>query len=340
MAAPHSTPRSSGTKRPAKTCGCTGTRWCAGCLDPVLRQAHRMDPPTVLPAFLREAPDLAVAASAPEARIRAFDPLSQSCPACPEFEGVLLLEDFLSTEEADRLLETIEREPFRPAQSGKQKQHFGARVNFNKQRIQADSFHGLPAYAAWLEARMRVRVSIAMSDASLGSAPGDRPALTRALAAFRTTDVFVLRYRQQDRSNLDLHIDDTFAYGEAILALSLESDGVMTFVRAQGGEDPEAEAWDCVRVPLAARSLAILYGAARFEWQHAILPYDIRGRRTSITMRTLSQTLRETEVGRSILARAAPRREPTGSGDGAQPSCGGRDGSSHASGSDPAPGMP
>lgn len=301
-----------------KDCGCTGTRWCAGCLDLDLRRAHGMDPPTELPAFLREPPEHRDPFPDPRIRIAAFDPTSQSCPGCPEFEGVHVFEDLITPAEADRLLEVIEAQPFRPAQSGKQKQHFGARVNFNERKVRTEGFEGLPAWAGWLEARTRARLALPSREAVARegvACPPERtgegprrwsgppsPALGRAMEAFRTTDVFVLRYREQDRSNLDFHVDDTFAYGEAILALSLQSDSRMTFLRERFGDAP---GWDCVRVGLPARSLSILYGAARFEWQHAMLAYDIRGRRTSVTLRTLSAELRGTVVGRLIEARAA-----------------------------------
>jgi alkylated DNA repair protein alkB family protein 4 len=265
-----------------------------------------MDPPTELPAFLRERPEERDPRSDPDPQIRiaAFDPTSQSCPGCPDFEGVHVFEELVTPAEADRLLAAIEEQPFRPAQSGKQKQHYGARVNFNKRKVRAEGFEGLPDWAGWLEARTRARLGLPSHGAV---------ALGRAMQSFRTTDVFVLRYREQARSNLDFHVDDTFAYGEAILALSLESDSLMTFLRERPGvrERPgqrarpgEAPGWDCVRVALPARSLSILYGPARFEWQHAILAYDIRGRRTSVTLRTLSAELRGTAVGRLIEARA------------------------------------
>ncbi len=329
VSAPASAPAPARTV--AKNCGCSGTRWCAGCLAPDLRRAHGMDPPTELPAFLRERPEERRSCLDPDPRVRiaSFDPTSQSCPGCPDFDGVHVFEELVTPTEADRLLEAIEEQSFRSAQSGKQKQHFGARVNFNKRKVRAEGFEGLPAWAGWLEAQTRARLAPLAREAVVSNAEGvgvdgtrrrsrqpfpPSPALMRAMTAYRTTDVFVLRYREQDRSNLDFHIDDTFAYGEAILALSLESDSVMTFLRERPGlrarprpreRSGEAPGWDCVRVALPARSLSILYGPARFEWQHAILAYDIRGRRTSVTLRTMSPELRGTAAGRLIESRAA-----------------------------------
>ena len=288
---------SSRGETPPKLCGCTGVRWCANCLDPRVRQHHRMDPPIQIPEFLLTRPEDSKSNPDRLDRIHPFDLETQHAPSCPEFSGVFVFRDFFSKDEADRLLEEIEKTPFRPAQSGKQKQHYGSKVNFNKQKINSARFGGLPAYTRNIESRLHELVG-AQSDDGVGTSNGR--ALRLALKRFETTDVFVLRYHERDQSNLDFHLDDTFAYGETILDLSLESDSVLTFLRRiRRGAEPGLE--NCVRVPLPARSMAVVFGSARFDWEHAILAYDIAERRTSITLRTLSETLRRSETGRQIL---------------------------------------
>lgn len=211
-----------------------------------------------------------------------FDMGSQSVSEIPGFWGLRVLPDFVSQQEARSLLAEVERTPFVPSQSGKQKQHYGPKMNFRKQRMNATAFAGIPAYARKIESRLRERGG----DAELGS----------ALASYRTTDVFVLRYLESECSNLDFHVDDRFAYGEVILDLSLESDCVLSFREPRTGA--------CVRAPLPARSLAVLFGAARYAWEHAILAGDVSGRRTSITLRTLSDELRSTEAGCGVMDKA------------------------------------
>jgi alkylated DNA repair protein alkB family protein 4 len=233
-----------------------------------------------------------------------FDLDLQGSPTCPEFRGVHVFRDFISPDEADRLLEEIEKASFVPAQSGKLKQHYGPKVNFNKRKINTGRFQGLPDYARCIESRLRE-----LANRELSGSPVDHLALRTALETFETTDAFVLRYLERDASNLDFHRDDTFAYGEAILDLSLESDSVLTFLESQapGLQTGQGE---CVRVPLPARSLAVVYGRARFSWDHAILAYDIVGKRTSITFRTLNETLRHSDAGRRILDIARGNASP------------------------------
>ena len=276
-----------------KSCACTGVRWCASCRDPVVREFYRMDDPVQIPELLSTRPGHAD--STPQGQIHEFDLDLQCAPSRPAFQGVHIFRDFLSTKEAEQLLTMVETAPFVPAQSGKFKQHYGPKINFNKRKINAAGFNGLPNYVPCIESRLRQ-----LAGQDLFGDPSHCAALQKALDAFEPTDDFVLRYFEQDASNLDFHRDDTFAYGEVILDLSLESDSVLTFLECDEAA-PKTSPWACVRVPLPARSLAIIFGRARFTWDHAILAYDIAEKRTSITLRTLSETLRESEAGRRIL---------------------------------------
>jgi len=290
-----------------------------------VRAAHGQAPPLALPDWLQaalgkgdrdgadcghrgdgdEGDDGKRTNTAIDARLHAFDPAIQAAPGCPAFTGVRVYPDALTPAEVADLLAEIEAVPFVPSQSGKQKQHFGPRFNFTRRRMNADRFEGIPDYAHRLEARLRERVGT------------DRAGESRALAACRaalddyaTTDVFVLRYLESEQSNLDFHVDDLFAYGEAILDVSLDSDSVLTFLGpiANGiSSDPIR----CVRVPLPARSIAVVYGPARSDWHHAILPGDIHSLRTSVTLRTLAPALRLTDAGRRVIGHAG-RRRPSG----------------------------
>ena len=262
-----------------------------------------MDDPVPMPEFLAS-PPVDPAQADPNRLIHPFEACSQSAPSCPEFHGLRLYPNFLSEKEASVLLGTLEETPFVPAQSGKGKQHYGPKINFNKRKMNARNFAGIPSYARDLETRMRSWIG---KDSTL--TPKERGEIDSALSTYQTTDVFVLRYRPEESSNLDFHLDDPVAYGELILDLSLESDSVLTFLRGRPNSElgERASAIDtptCIRVPLPARSLAVLYGPARFDWEHAILAYDIGAQRTSVTLRTLGDSFRETEEGRSVLERA------------------------------------
>jgi alkylated DNA repair protein alkB family protein 4 len=256
-----------------------------------------MDNIVSIPSFLVTRPDAGSHGTNSETResqqseITYFVPDLQSAPACPSFSGVRVFTDFLTSEEADSMLREIEKGTFTKAQSGKLKQHYGPKINFNKKKMNSSQFQGLPAYAWLIEDRFRKRADTDLQNHQTA----DQAEFERALQSFETTDLFVLRYSEQDSSNLDFHLDDTYAYGELILDLSLESDSVLTFL------DGEKKSPSCVRIPLPARSLVAIFGKARFKWEHAILAYDIDGQRTSVTSRTLHQNLRGSPDGRRVL---------------------------------------
>lgn len=283
-------------------------RWCARCRDPELRRTLGLREPTALPAWLEarlvardagSAGDPGREAGGATARVHVFDPVRQSAPGWPGFSGLRIYPDALRPDEARALLREIEQTAWRPSQSGKRKQHFGPRFNFIRRRMNPEGFEGLPSYATLLEERFRELLA-----ADPGSDASALAACRRAAADYRTTDVFVLRYLAAEASNLDLHVDDDFAYGALILDVSLESDSVMTFV---GPLDADPEARVCIRAPLPARSIAALYGPARFAWQHGILPQDIAGTRTSITLRTLGDAPRATPAGQRVETLARTR---------------------------------
>jgi alkylated DNA repair protein alkB family protein 4 len=270
----------------------------------MIREVRGMTAPDPLPPLLANDGLSHTEETGEQTGIHHFAIGAQSAKTCPSFSGVYVLPDFVSETEALALLGVIDRTSFLPSQSGKQKQHYGPKVNFNKRRVNADSFSGLPSYAASLEARLRERIAVHTIRRS-----ANRDGLTQALSAYETTDVFVLRYRAEDLSNLDFHLDDVFAYGELILDLSLESDSVMTFYRGRPGGEIKNSASEpteqtCIRVPIPARSMLVLFGAARYDWEHAILAADVVSQRTSITLRTLGRTVLETEAGRAVLERA------------------------------------
>ena len=236
--------------------------------------------------------------------VHAFDPVTNRVPTLPGFEGIRLLPEFLTGDEAETLVARLRGAPFVPSQSGREKCHYGPRANFNRRRVNTDRFEGLPGYAFEIEARLRERAAAAF-------APADP--VHEALATFVATDAFVLRYDPARSSNLDFHLDDEFAYGELILDLSLESDATLTFYRGRPeGEvdDPPGGTPACVRVPIPERSLTLVFGDARHAWEHALLAPDVSGPRTSITLRTISPILAGRPEGREILERAKRRIAP------------------------------
>ncbi|XP_046390918.1 alpha-ketoglutarate-dependent dioxygenase alkB homolog 4 isoform X2 [Ischnura elegans] len=75
------------------------------------------------------------------------------------------------------------------------------------------------------------------------------------------------------------------------------------------GNDGANVSYPIVRVPMPARSLLVIYGAARYEWEHSVLREDITGRRVCLAYREftppfLKQGVKE-KLGSEVLEKAA-----------------------------------
>ena len=85
----------------------------------------------------------------------------------------------------------------------------------------------------------------------------------------------------------------------------------MTPLRQTSEKGPDSEGHDNpkarieIRLPMLRKSLMVLYGKARYDWEHAIPRDAIETRRIALTMRELTAEFGEggvqAEVGQSVL---------------------------------------
>ncbi|VDK32536.1 unnamed protein product [Taenia asiatica] len=206
------------------------------------------------------------------------------------FNGVTVLNDFISEEEETTLIKKIDESPWLPSQSGRNKQDFGVKVNFKKQRIAFKYFTGLPDYSRFLVQRLHQRMRVD------GAKFED----------FYPVELCNLEYLPERGAAITPHVDDTWLWGERIVLLNLSSATSMTFTLPASGPgvseewerykvfaasqvpSPQVNLPPSIAVPLPRRSLLIMAGKARFTWLHAINREDILERRLSLTMRELS----------------------------------------------------
>ena len=241
------------------------------------------------------------------------------------FRGIKLIRDFVTESEESRLLSNLDSLPWDTSVSGRRKQNFGPRANFNGRRLRAGAFHGFPACSEFVQRRF-------------SSVP--------CLEGYRAVEQCSIEYRPESGASIEPHIDDCWVWGERIVQLNLLSDSVLTclpyhctdeegagvngkknkskynlaevesFPRVldEGGEkvlwNPFREGEEfhnsrsrpylrgedrvegtlsaAVRIPLPRRSLLVMHGQARYEWEHCILRGDIQGRRVVIAYRELT----------------------------------------------------
>ncbi|XP_049780620.1 alpha-ketoglutarate-dependent dioxygenase alkB homolog 4-like [Schistocerca cancellata] len=200
-----------------------------------------------------------------------------------EFPGIYIQLDFLTPEEEAILINGIDEMPWDLSQSGRRKQNFGPKCNFKKKRLQLSEFNGFPEFTKFVQERFET---------------------VPLLSGYKTIEQCSLEYDPIRGASIDPHIDDCWIWGERIVTVNLLSDSMLTFTKYRGdikrynlccafeyrpvvlGPLDCCEQEDCVvRVPMPRRSLLVVYGPARYGWEHCVLREDISERRVCIAYR-------------------------------------------------------
>ncbi len=240
-----------------------------------------------------------------------------------DFPGIRVFTDFVSKEEEAQLMSDVDRLPWDSSQSGRRKQNFGPRANFKRRKVKAGAaFVGFPATTRFVQERFAARVP--------------------CLRHFYPVEQCSIEYRPETGACIEPHIDDCWIWGERIVQLNLLSDSTLTCLPYLGGNDrynladvatfprvldddanflqssskpfqsPGLGRGDLsdavIHVPLPRRSLLVMFGQARYDWEHCILRKDIVNRRVVIAYRELTPPYlpggdKESE-GSEILRRA------------------------------------
>ncbi|XP_068512263.1 alpha-ketoglutarate-dependent dioxygenase alkB homolog 4 [Anas acuta] len=291
-------------------CGCKGIRSCLLCEGP----AQAAPPPQGEDNFTY----------CPATGLAKGNEHSEFAGWAFPFPGVFLTEEFVSEEEEAEMVALMDRDEWKPSQSGRKKQDYGPKVNFKKQRLKAGSFTGLPSFSKKIVTQMKA---------------------CSVLGGFLPVEQCNLDYRPERGSAIDPHFDDWWLWGERLVSLNLLSNTVLsmscdsedsiqlfpTFSKESGELSPPGsltETSACkssnkqgtdyvlsprlvpskevtVAIHLPRRSLVVLHGDARYRWKHAIYRKNIERRRVCVTFRELSAEFstggRHEELGKELL---------------------------------------
>ena len=176
--------------------------------------------------------------------------------------GLKYVQDFISLEEEQRLIQTIDECTWDTDSLRRRVQQYGWRYDYKDRKVDISNRLGpLPAWAEVLALRL-------FSSKLLDQLPDQ---------------VIVNDYREDQ--NISKHIDKPNLFAEGIAMISLNESWEMIFRPPSSGEK--------VAQLLDRRSVAIMTGDARYKWTHEIPkrkyePGRIRrGRRVSLTFRTV-----------------------------------------------------
>ena len=120
------------------------------------------------------------------------------------------------------------------------------------------------------------------------------------LSDYHTIEQCSLEYDPLRGAAIEPHIDDCWIWGERIVTLNLSGDGVLTMTKYHGDSSkynldcvdiplPEEVPNICVRIPMPARSLMVIFNSARYQWEHCVLRRDISDRRVCIALREFTK---------------------------------------------------
>ena len=243
-----------------------------------------------------------------------------------DFPGIMIIKEFITEEEEATLVADLDKLPWDASQSGRRKQNFGPRANFKKRKAKVGQFAGFPTDTKFIQDRFK-------------SVP--------ILECYKTVEQCSIEYRPETGAAIEPHIDDCWIWGERIVQLNLLSDTVLTINPYVEGEkykynlrdvqaypkvvnemgevvfnpfvnkmstkpfdfnDVSFKDTTSVQLPLPRRSLLVMWGPARYQWEHSVRRADIRERRVVVAYRELTPPYlpggEEQEVGAAILEQA------------------------------------
>ncbi|GCD96971.1 alpha-ketoglutarate-dependent dioxygenase AlkB [Embleya hyalina] len=201
--------------------------------------------------------------------VRPVDPGVSGSTAAAEVPGLRCLADWLTADACRDLLRDIDAAPW-STQLRRRVQHYGRRYEYGRRRVAIDGEATVPPLPAWARAAA-VRL------------------VREGLMDREPEQVIVNEYLPGQ--GISAHVDCVPCFGPIVAAISLGSGCLMDFTDPEGGTK--------LSVPLAPGSLLVMTGPARFTWRHAIAARRSdpgvdgrvpRGRRVSVTLRTLTDT--------------------------------------------------
>jgi len=240
-----------------------------------------------------------------------------------DFPGIKIIPDFITASEEADLVKGLDLLPWDSSVSGRRKQNFGPRANFNKRKAKLGPFAGFPPCTKFIQ---------------------DRFSTVPLLESYRTVEQCSIEYRPETGASIEPHIDDCWIWGERIVQLNLLSGTSLTLTPYTGSDKPNKynlgdvntyprvighdgrvgergappfcvdvppslyPTSALVRIPLPPRSLLIMWGSARYEWEHSVWRQDITARRLVLAYRELTPPYLEGgehhALGNQILERA------------------------------------
>ncbi|KAL1516545.1 hypothetical protein ABEB36_000451 [Hypothenemus hampei] len=198
-----------------------------------------------------------------------------------KFDGIYIQLNFLTDREHDELIKGIDSMPWDASQSGRRKQNFGPKCNFKQRKLRLGDFNGFPEFTKVVQEKFKTLA---------------------ILENFQTIEQCSLEYDPFRGASIEPHVDDCWIWGERIVTVNLLSDSVLTLtpnrhpnrynldlvptypkvIQSDGVDEIRN---GIILVPMPNKSLIVMYGRARYDYEHRILRDDIQKRRVCLAYR-------------------------------------------------------
>lgn len=211
-----------------------------------------------------------------------------------DLPGIVVQTEFISADEGQKTMNDLDSLPWCISQSGRRKQNFGPKTNFKKRKIQNGNFEGFPEVTKYLQKKL-CEVPL--------------------LKDFQTIEQCSLEYDPTKGASIDPHIDDCWIWGERVITVNCLGDAVLTLnlykdclekqlqditkynldlvptyehqllQPLMASEQLKMFEDKIIRIPMPCLSLIVLYGPARYQFEHSVLREDIQERRVCLAYR-------------------------------------------------------
>lgn len=205
--------------------------------------------------------------------------------------------------------------------SGRRKQNYGPKCNFKKKKIVKGDFKGFPRYSKFVVDKFN-----------------ELP----ILKDYYVIEQCSLEYDPLKGASIDPHIDDCWIWGERIVTVNVIGDTYLTMTKYDGdnkkynleqisdyppvlnadgtlidfrnfeqscgsylNEYQNCDKNPVVRIFMPERSLIIIYGPSRYQWEHCVLREDILSKRLCLAYREFTPPYlsggKHENIGKEIL---------------------------------------
>lgn len=227
-----------------------------------------------------------------------------------DYPGIFIEMDWLSEEEEKQLIVGMDEMPWDVSQSGRRKQNFGPKCNFKKKKMKLGDFNGFPLFSKFVQDKFRdvplLKGYFTIEQCSLEYEASKGASIDRHIddcwvwgerivtVNLLSDSVLTMTPYKGEEWRYNLPLVSTYNrilnnQGEVVnhqIKTIVNAENPKTSCNLVGDEFPRSIPKDIVvRIPMPRRSLLVIYGSPRYDWEHRVLREDIHGRRTCIAYR-------------------------------------------------------